>query len=187
MIMVLNVEPGWICLMCCNLDSITPIPFFHPLSIPSAVPYCPHASVQTTAYHAQIVLFSVLVLHWLTSKDNASTTPSTPIRSRRLSGYVPVSPPATELNPHPRPTQKKLSNVTTLVTAGQTEFGNAKDMDGDVRYPANAITVSREMVRAVDRLSDTMILDGEGLQRDREAYGKCEGEREMGSEGGLYE
>ncbi|TEY86661.1 hypothetical protein BOTCAL_0004g00150 [Botryotinia calthae] len=39
LLLVLKGEPGWICLMSCNLD----------------------------------ILFSVLVLHWITSKDNAST------------------------------------------------------------------------------------------------------------------
>ncbi|KAH7410835.1 hypothetical protein BKA64DRAFT_365179 [Cadophora sp. MPI-SDFR-AT-0126] len=38
-VMVSKGEPGWICLMCCNID----------------------------------ILFSALVLHWITSKDNAST------------------------------------------------------------------------------------------------------------------
>ncbi|KAF7858842.1 hypothetical protein EAF04_008884 [Stromatinia cepivora] len=40
LLLVLKGEPGWICLMCCNVD----------------------------------ILFSVLVLHWITSKDNASTS-----------------------------------------------------------------------------------------------------------------
>ncbi|KAE8453198.1 hypothetical protein EG329_011265 [Mollisiaceae sp. DMI_Dod_QoI] len=51
-VMALDGEPGWICLMCCNID----------------------------------ILFSVLVLHWITSKDNASTLPS--LRSQHA---VPIS------------------------------------------------------------------------------------------------
>ncbi|TLS20996.1 uncharacterized protein PpBr36_10825 [Pyricularia pennisetigena] len=41
-LMVLNGEPGWVCLMCCNSD----------------------------------VLFSALVLYWITSKDNIASTSS---------------------------------------------------------------------------------------------------------------
>lgn len=48
-LMVLDGEQGWICLMCCNADSWYPNP---------ATPY---------SNADELVLFSVLVLHWVTS------------------------------------------------------------------------------------------------------------------------
>lgn len=59
-----------------------------------------------------------------------------------------------KLHSHRRTCTRKDSNVTTLVTAGDAEFGRGDDLDGEVRYPENAITVSRQTIRAVDRLSD---------------------------------
>ncbi|KAH8590579.1 hypothetical protein B0O99DRAFT_745110 [Bisporella sp. PMI_857] len=115
-VMVLEGEPGWICLMCCNLD----------------------------------ILFSALVLHWLTSKDNASTlssmdhphvplSPLSPLSSRRPNRLVPRSPvDGYEMG--------KLIEVRTLVSAGKD------GIEEELRCPPNAITVSREMVRAVDEL-----------------------------------
>jgi hypothetical protein len=55
-LLVLNGEPGWVCMMCCNSDSRSP------------------ARRQMNAH--KTVLFSVLVLHWVTSVDK--TRPSTP-------------------------------------------------------------------------------------------------------------
>lgn len=38
MIVVLNGEPGWICLMCCNLDSTPPFHFSYTVPSPPAHP-----------------------------------------------------------------------------------------------------------------------------------------------------
>jgi len=133
-----------------------------------------------------------LVLHWLTSKDNASTTLSAPVRSGRLSGYVPVLPPTTELHahPHPRASHRKVGNVTTLVTAGKTDLRNGEDLDGELEYPPNAITVSREMVRAVDKLSSIDDADKEQgdkqVDSESEMEGEMSGVRRKRSRQGLY-
>jgi len=63
---ILDGEPGWICLMLCNLDSM------------STQQTISHFFLLTTTTNA--VLFSVLVLHWATSVDReegsiASSTP----------------------------------------------------------------------------------------------------------------
>ncbi|KUJ12278.1 uncharacterized protein LY89DRAFT_204578 [Mollisia scopiformis] len=72
-VMVLNGEPGWICLMCCNID----------------------------------ILFSVLVLHWITSKDNASTLPS--LRSQ-------PTPPS------PRPQHPTLTSTSSPLSDSPYEI-----------------------------------------------------------------
>ncbi|THV45406.1 hypothetical protein BGAL_0493g00070 [Botrytis galanthina] len=170
LLLVLNGEPGWICLMCCNLD----------------------------------ILFSVLVLHWITSKDNASTflprrshshthsrTCSYPtIRTSALPS--PVSPHPLISSPRPIPENMGFSNrdhlftstngmsgakpdgfsyardaidlptVTTTVTAGvgvgetlneeeenkNRGLGNGNGETG-MRKPKMAITVERDHVREV--------------------------------------
>ena len=117
----------------------------------------------------------------MTSKDNASTIASAPIRTRRLSGYVPVYPPNIKLHSHRRTCTRKDANVTTLVTAGDTEFGRGDDLDGEVRYPENAITVSRQTIRAVDRLSDRSGI--EKVQESRLVDSERDVERAIGGRG----
>jgi hypothetical protein len=56
-IMILKGEPGYICLMCCNADSESEFGY----------------SVSTDQ---MIVLFSVIVLHWMTCRDQDSPHPS---------------------------------------------------------------------------------------------------------------
>ncbi|TGO15857.1 hypothetical protein BTUL_0035g00630 [Botrytis tulipae] len=171
LLLVLKGEPGWICLMCCNLD----------------------------------ILFSVLVLHWITSKDNASTflprrshshahshTCSYPmIRTSALPS--PISPHPLISSPRSIPENMGFSNrdhlftstngvngakpdgysyardaidlptVTTTVTAGAgvgeilneeeernrgLENGNGNGEVG-IRKPKMAITVERDHVREV--------------------------------------
>ncbi|TVY69013.1 hypothetical protein LSUE1_G006200, partial [Lachnellula suecica] len=84
LVMVLHGEPGWICLMCCNID----------------------------------ILFSVLVLHWITSKDNASTLST----SNAANNNIYAASPRRFSKPIPRPDvglaeYTKRGGVTTLVTA----------------------------------------------------------------------
>ncbi|KAF5869152.1 uncharacterized protein Bfra_011695 [Botrytis fragariae] len=170
LLLVLRGEPGWICLMCCNLD----------------------------------ILFSVLVLHWITSKDNASTF--LPRRSQshthshtrsyptiRTSGLPsPTSPRPLISSPRSTPENMGFSNrdrmftsicgingakpddysyardaidlptVTTTVTAGvgvedtvdgedegkYRGLGNGNGETG-IRKPKMAITVERDHVREV--------------------------------------
>ncbi|KAF4630354.1 hypothetical protein G7Y89_g7792 [Cudoniella acicularis] len=124
-LMVLKGEPGWICLMCCNVD----------------------------------ILFSVLVLHWITSKDNASTL-------RNLSLVVPnpshsVNHPSTPSRPLPRGVSEvsayelglseylKKGGVTTLVTASKDRDD---EMEGIKSMPPNVITVESRCVREVEEV-----------------------------------
>jgi hypothetical protein len=119
--------------MCCNIDSS----YSHLVPIPAllAVSLTKHSSV----------LFSVLVLHWITSKDNASTqthasnaTPSIVVPSNNI---LPVSTPTYESSPEnlmtgPRPSdleacenttqehESKCPGVVTRVTACSNEVDN---------------------------------------------------------------
>lgn len=133
-------EPGWICLMCCNIDSITS----HPQTTPSST--------------NSVVLFSVLVLHWITSKDNASTFPSSQNAavyntSRDRENPAPARFSKRKTAYSPRLAQEDLGlseytkrgGVTTLVTA-------TRDTDEDelARVP-NVITVESEHVVEVEQ------------------------------------
>ncbi|KAH6679673.1 hypothetical protein B0J14DRAFT_650057 [Halenospora varia] len=133
-VMLLNGEPGWICLMCCNVD----------------------------------ILFSVLVLHWITSKDNASTfsafvqqntrrSSDNTASSRNLPRGV-SSAPASEIG---LSEYLKRGGVTTLVTAKDMEDGG--ELERMNSMPPNVITVESECVREVvdiamlDRNSDGQV------------------------------
>lgn len=60
--MVLNGEPGWVCLMCCNSDGECPI---------SCLPgHWSHPKYSCL----EAVLFAAVVLYWITSRDNAAST-----------------------------------------------------------------------------------------------------------------
>ncbi|KAE9380242.1 hypothetical protein N431DRAFT_361713 [Stipitochalara longipes BDJ] len=123
-VMVLNGEPGWICLMCCNVD----------------------------------IFFSVLVLHWITSKDNASTVSSqngdrvrsfdNPTSPKRL---VP-RPPLAELAAYERGLHEwqKMTGVITVVTAKEPE--NGLSMDRISSIPPNVIGVETAHVREVSHM-----------------------------------
>ncbi|KAG9228549.1 hypothetical protein BJ875DRAFT_389149 [Amylocarpus encephaloides] len=147
-IMVLNGEPGWICLMCCNVD----------------------------------ILFSVLVLHWVTSKENASTV-STPHASH--AGAVTRGNPPFYYPPRSRTPQPVLSyemglseyiskaGVTTLVTAASHDLNNvepSEDFDkiSGGMLPANVIHVECEHTREV---SDLALV---GMDGDRASEGSQE-------------
>lgn len=72
--MALNGEPGWVCLMCCNVDSPLPL------------------SIWSSTSLTTIVLFSAVVIQWVTSKDNAGTssTTSSDGRNGRVDANAPV-------------------------------------------------------------------------------------------------
>lgn len=61
-LMALDGEPGWVCLMCCNSDSqSSPVPSSPPKLTPS---------------HPTTVLFSAVVIQWVTSRDSTSSNDS---------------------------------------------------------------------------------------------------------------
>jgi len=135
MVMALNGEPAWICLMCCNVD----------------------------------ILFSVLVLHWISSKDNASTLSPTSSPTN-LDLRFPSPPLTSSLKTKqrliPRPPLANPSGfddddmcirdyggvIRTIITANKS----AGDKGGDggneriaVKRPDNIITVERGLRREV--------------------------------------
>lgn len=55
--MVLRGEPVWICFMCCNSDSM----------------FSPTAMAKSLTKQIRVVLFSAVVINWVTSKDNAGS------------------------------------------------------------------------------------------------------------------
>lgn len=58
-LMSLNGEPGWVCLLCCNCDSKSS--------------YRSGFSVNGVLTIVEIVLFSAIVIQWVTTRDNAAT------------------------------------------------------------------------------------------------------------------
>lgn len=75
----LNGEPGWVCLLCCNSDGmfLSPKPHAYiPICRRSYYPY----SVATNLISYPIVLFSAIVLHWVTFNDHTGSH-----RSRQVS------------------------------------------------------------------------------------------------------
>ncbi|KAL2069572.1 hypothetical protein VTL71DRAFT_14251 [Oculimacula yallundae] len=117
-VMVLKGEPGWICLMCCNID----------------------------------ILFSVLVLHWTTSKDNASTHSQIP-------NFQPSSDPSSPARLVPRPPISDMeayhmglrdlsrkSGVTTMVTAKDYDDLELERINS---MPPNVVTIETEHTREV--------------------------------------
>ncbi|KAG9242111.1 hypothetical protein BJ878DRAFT_517192 [Calycina marina] len=149
--MVLGGEPGWICLLCCNLD----------------------------------IFFSVLVLHWLTSKDKVSLDSSNAACVRQPSSYRPVLLPRTEHDfyPYSLPLDQAQGGITTFVTVGRgcsiSEVDrNFEEAGPELKFPTNAITVSREMVRAVDRISGEREQTDHGVGREDELLGPKKSERQ---------
>lgn len=62
--MALNGEPGWVCLMCCNCDSTLPdLHLYLPLRVWLSLTW--------------LVIFSAVVIQWVTSRDNAGTSSTT--------------------------------------------------------------------------------------------------------------
>lgn len=116
-ITILNGEPGWVCLMICNCDSRLP---------------CSLSTLYLTlADHCQPVLFSVLILHWVTSvkrsdDDLSYATPTAP-------------PPLPSARRHPSDVDFSFSaedtGVTTLIEA------DGKEKPDDVAMDAIGINV----------------------------------------------
>jgi hypothetical protein len=114
------------------------------------------------------------VLHWLTSKDNASTTRSgslPPLESpKRLVPRPPLAKKDTSDNLGLQDYDNNHPNVVTSVTACK----DRNDIDVFERthpFPPNAITVSRNMVWAVDDMGQekavSEISTNDGIHRTR--------------------
>ncbi|KAL0940717.1 uncharacterized protein CTRU02_203480 [Colletotrichum truncatum] len=97
-LMVLNGEPGWVCLMCCNSD----------------------------------VLFSAVVVQWVTSRDNAATQSSSGA-SRSHDPNLFISDDArrgteNQYSPHIAPSQKHVMDdigEISLDSSTRSDFGNS--------------------------------------------------------------
>ncbi len=131
------------------------------------------------------VFFSVLVLQWVTSKDNASTltapshasqrmdpaSRSIPLRVRPTSCLSPTA--AYELGLHGHDMGK--SQITTLVTArNRGSLAEEEERERDLEMPKMAITIQRD-IDIEERLHDA----GLGIGIARPAQGR------MGSEDSL--
>lgn len=133
-VMALNGEPGWICLMSCNVDSVYPPSSYH---VPNLLTILP-------------VLFSVLVLHWITSKDNASTFPTPnpnflPRESSDPPSPARVVPQSTisdlEAYHYGLRDLSRKPGVTTMVTVKDRD---ELDMERIRSMPMNVVTVTVE-------------------------------------------
>lgn len=80
------------------------------------------------------ILFSVLVLHWITSKDNASNLSTQLCQSTHRT--VP-----SESQSFPFKSRSLTPGVTTMVTTGGK--GDIFEEGDELQLPPNAITVSR--------------------------------------------
>lgn len=148
-VMVLEGEPGWICLMCCNVD----------------------------------ILFSVLVLHWITSKDNASTLISSPNNSSPNHPVPPLAPPTYPTMPKrliPRP---PLSDLEAF-EFGLREFNKRPVIVTRVTACNDDLSLGRmrtgSLSPAVTPLPGTVMVEIEH-QRTVESVGVC-GLDEYGNE-----
>jgi hypothetical protein len=124
--------------MCCNVDS----KYLNVLLLPHT--------------NKNLVLFSVLVLHWITAKDSAAT--HSPDNS--ADPKLPPSPTSKRLVPRPPlndiPSSYQLSSddtkkrpqLTTLVSASKDGFHD-DEIDRIHTFPPNVITVEHGLVRQV--------------------------------------
>ena len=130
-LMVLKGEQGWICLMCCNADSKFLVLKFRQLS---------------KHWHLVSVLFSVLVLHWVTATDS----------TRNPSGSVHAA-----LGERSEGSQLGKANRSSMVlSASRSEnrrtqcvvttecVANTKDLGSDIEL--DKIRVQTEQTREVE-------------------------------------
>lgn len=129
--MALNGEPGWVCLMCCNCDSMRRID---------------HAA--DSALTLSAVLFSALVIQWVTSRDNAGSTPSTSSSSHRAA--VPpdcISPSSIRLTTPCDYSRRSLITVDdiSVLSSPRPSFSRdcPTDGPGDPEAPPEAIPMTR--------------------------------------------
>jgi hypothetical protein len=129
--------------MCCNTDSESPF-FGHP----------PRSLLRSTSP----VLFSVLVLHWITSKDNASTVSSQ--NGEQIRSIQPTPSPK-RLVPRPPLSEiaayelglrewRKATGVTTVVSAKEPDDELALDRISTI--PPNVVTIETAHIREVSHV-----------------------------------
>ncbi len=157
--------------MCCNIDS----EFYYSISFS----FC--------LYQRLPVFFSVLVLHWITSKDNASTMASSsqnnePTRTTQNPSspkHLVPRPPLSELAAYELGLREwqRLTGVTTVVTAKEPD--HEVEVDRISRIPSQgAITVETAHVREFyrvkpDRTSIRTVIDEQQSGKSRSTDDLC--------------
>ncbi|KAK8903890.1 hypothetical protein QC760_007330 [Botrytis cinerea] len=153
LLLVLKGEPGWICLMSCNLD----------------------------------ILFSVLVLHWITSKDNASTF--LPHRSRSHTHSRTCSYPTIRTSALPSPISPRPLISSPRSISGDFGFSNRDNLFTDTNAVHGATPDDYSYARdAIDLPTVTTTVTagvGMGDMMDEEEGGKNRGLENRNRETGL--
>lgn len=161
LLLVLKGEPGWICLMSCNLDSKRPSHFL----------FFKESSKDSYIY---LVLFSVLVLHWITSKDNASTF--LPRRSRSHSHSRTCSYPTIRTSALPSPISPRPLISSPRSISGDMGFSNRDHLFTDTNGMHGATPDDYSYARdAIDLPTVTTTVTagvGMGDMMDEEEEGK---------------
>lgn len=133
----LNGEPGWVCLMCCNSDSKI-LSRKEPKNI----------------LIVSLVLFSVLVLHWITSRDKTSKLESSNNNNKAKTPSIPAGRSRVRASPSDvmeyqsqMKDRKARGFVMTMVSAAHEE-----EMFDKITFPENAITVERSHTVEISEL-----------------------------------
>ncbi|KAF2685542.1 hypothetical protein K458DRAFT_364394 [Lentithecium fluviatile CBS 122367] len=144
-LMVLQGEPGWICLMCCNAD----------------------------------ILFSVLVLHWVTQVDR------TPGNSSLANSHIRSNPNITALNPIPDGKVSDIQMPRSVRHSLQTRgAGNAASM-GSTMMTEIMANAQQERGRGRDRGCEEDIVELRGIRVQTETTQEVEADaRSEGSAAG---
>jgi len=140
--MVIHGEAAWICLMCCNADR-TSLPF-------------PTFTLLLTFFFP--VLFSVLVLHWVTSKDSSITIPI--LSSGTLTNTHHTSYPNHKSSKHEpldmygRSSDGGIGTITTHTTAAKLaddEASEKSDIEiGNIVVEVGQVVERKETEEEVD-------------------------------------
>ncbi|KAH7197122.1 uncharacterized protein B0J16DRAFT_327501 [Fusarium flagelliforme] len=137
-LMVLNGEPGWVCLMCCNSD----------------------------------VLFSAIVVQWVTSRDSAGSS-SQPVSAAIDNSYIgrrsSVAHPMSNLRtPNAPNAGHDIDDETLLVSPGVVAF--ASDAGSDVTKVSSGVVVTT----TIHRQSKPTMDRKESIEDDIETIGESE-------------
>ncbi|RGP80349.1 hypothetical protein FLONG3_1498 [Fusarium longipes] len=140
-LMVLNGEPGWVCLMCCNSD----------------------------------VLFSAIVVQWVTSRDSAGSS-SQPASAAVDNSYIArrssVAHPMGSMRASKAPNNcHEMDDETNLVSPGGVAFSN--DDGSDVTKVSSGVVVTTTIHR---QIKPTTSHESSVIDDDIETIGESEGD-----------
>lgn len=135
-LMALDGEPGWVCLMCCNCDS--EVPCLSSRRVPANGP----------------VLFSVIVIQCITSKDNAASPSPSPSAvsggayrapacgARRITSDSPTRPCVLDLDITPGPSPHVIALKPTSSSFHRISDYTDDDFDTHHVYDIGAVTAA---------------------------------------------